>query len=80
MLNSIDKKESPYYIFVSGGDRIYLLGKDGKYLEENIAREAMSFNDIIDAVTYIEKKGLQRLATIRRVKQSYTGAYLSQPA
>ena len=69
MINLSDKTESPYYIFVSGGDRTYLLGKDGKYLEENIACEAMSFNNIIDAITYVEKKGIQRLATIRKVKQ-----------
>lgn len=59
--------DSPYYIFMNGGDRMYLLGGDGKYLEENKADEAMTFNDIVDAVTYIEKHGLQRLATIRKV-------------
>lgn len=47
---------------------MYLLGSDGKYLEDNNADEAMTFNDIIDAVTYVEKRGLQRLATIRKVK------------
>lgn len=46
---------------------MYLLGSDGKYLEDNNADEAMTFNDIIDAVTYVEKRVLQRLATIRRV-------------
>ena len=47
---------------------MYLLGSDGKYLEDNNVDEAMTFNDIIDAVTYVEKRGLQRLATIRKVK------------
>lgn len=47
---------------------MYLLGSDGKYLEYNNVDEAMTFNDIIDAVTYVEKRGLQRLATIRKVK------------
>ena len=61
-------KKSLYYIFVNGGERMYLLGSDGKYLEDNNADEAMTFNDIIDAVTYVEKRGLQRLATIRKVK------------
>ena len=69
MENIIDnKKISPYYIFVSGGDRMYLLGNDGKYLEDNNADEAMTFSEILDAVTYIEKRGLQRLATIRKVR------------
>ena len=47
---------------------MYLLGSDGKYLEDNNADEAMSFSDIIDAVTYVEKRGLQRLETIRKVR------------
>ena len=47
---------------------MYLLGSDGKYLEDSNADEAMTFSDIIDAVTYVEKRGLQRLATIRKVK------------
>ena len=47
---------------------MYLLGSDGKYLEDNNADEAMTFSEILDAVTYIEKRGLQRLATIRKVR------------
>ena len=71
MENIIDNNaNSPYYIFVNGGDRMFLLGSDGKYLEDNDASEAMTFNDILDAVTYVEKHGLQRLATIRRGKRS----------
>ena len=31
---------------------MYLLGSDGKYLEDNNADEAMSFSDIIDADGY----------------------------
>lgn len=57
----------PCYIFVNGGDRMYLLGSNGKYLEENNPDEAMTFNDKLDAIIYIEKHGLQRLATVRRV-------------
>ena len=68
MENIIDNQtNSPYYIFLNGGERMYLLGSDGKYLEDNNADEAMNFYDIIDAVTYVEKRGLQRLATIRKV-------------
>ena len=65
-----NKANSPYYIFVNGGDRMFLLGNDGKYLEDNDASEAMTFSDILDAVTYVEKHGLQRLATIRKVNLS----------
>ena len=69
MENIIENKtNSQYYIFVNGGDRTYLLGSDGKYLEDNNADEAMTFSEILDAVTYIEKRGLQRLATIRKVR------------
>ena len=69
MENIIDNKtNSQYYIFVNGGDRTYLLGSDGKYLEDNNADEAMTFSEILDAVTHIEKRGLQRLATIRKVR------------
>ena len=63
-----NKTNSPFYIFVNGGERMYLLGTDGKYLEDNNADEAMTFNDKLDALTYIEKHGLQRLATIRQVR------------
>ena len=71
MENIIDNNaNSPYYIFVNGGDKMFLLGSDGKYLEDNDASEAMTFNDILDAVTYVEKHGLQRLTTIRKVKRS----------
>ena len=74
MENIIDNNaNSPYYIFVNGGDRMFLLGSDGKYLEDNDASEAMTFSDILDAVTYVEKHGLQRLATIRKVKNTKEG-------
>ena len=68
-IDTVDSKTNlPYYIFVNNGDRLYLLGKDGNYLEDNNSSEAMTFNDIIDAAVYIEKHGLQRIATIRKVK------------
>lgn len=59
--------ESPWYIFISGGDRMYLLGNDGRYLIENVKDEAMTFIEKIDAIKYVEKHGLTRLATIRRI-------------
>jgi len=63
-----NKAESPYYIFVNNGERLYLLDKDGNYLEDNDSTKAMTFSDIIDVAVYIEKHGLQRIATIRKVK------------
>lgn len=59
--------ESPWYIFISGGDRMYLLGDDGGYLTEYDKDAAMKFVDKLDAIIYVERRGLQRLATIRRV-------------
>ena len=58
--------ESPYYIFINGGDKMYVLGKTGRY--ETALSEAMTFADKYDAILYVEKHGYQRIATIRRVK------------
>lgn len=59
--------ESPYYIFVNGGDKMYVLGKTGQYEEE--LSNAMTFADKMDAIIYVEKHGYERIATIRKVKQ-----------
>lgn len=58
--------ESPYYIFINGGDKMYVLGKTGRY--ETALSEAMTFADKYDAIVYIEKHGYERIATIRRVE------------
>ena len=58
-------KESPYYIFMNGGDKMYVLGKTGQYEEE--LSKAMTFSDKYDAIVYIEKHGYQKIATIRKV-------------
>lgn len=63
-----EHNKSTYYIFVNGGDKIYLLGSDGNYLQEYNADEAMQFGEKIDAVIYIEKHGLEKIATVRKVK------------
>lgn len=59
--------ESPYYIFMNGGDKMYVLGKTGQY--ETKLSEAMSFTDKLDAIIYVEKHGYERIATIRQVRQ-----------
>ena len=58
--------ESPYYIFMNGGDKMYVLGKTGQYQTE--LENAMTFNDKLDAIIYVEKHGYEKLATIRKVK------------
>ena len=58
--------ESPYYIFMNGGDKMYVLGKTGQY--ETDLSDAMTFREKIDAIIYVEKHGYERIATIRKVK------------
>lgn len=60
--------ESPYYIFMNGGDKMYVLGKTGQY--ETDLSEAMTFTDKLDAIIYVEKHGYERIATIRKVKSA----------
>ena len=60
--------ESPYYIFMKGGDKMYVLGKTGQY--ETELSEAMNFTEKIDAIIYVEKHGYQRIATIRKVRSN----------
>lgn len=56
---------SPYYIFMNGGDKMYILGKTGQYEEE--LSKGMAFSDKMDAIIYVEKHGYQKIATIRKV-------------
>ncbi len=65
MENTIVK--SPYYIFINGGDKMYVLGKTGRY--ETALSEAMTFADKYDAILYVEKHGYQKIATIRKRKE-----------
>ena len=58
-------QESPYYIFMNGGDKMYVLGRTGQY-EEKLSN-AMTFTDKYDAIVYVEKHGYQRIATIRKI-------------
>ena len=64
MMNNV--ATSPYYIFMHGGDKIYLLGKNNSY--ETELSKAISFNEKVDAIEHVEKYGYQRIASIRRVK------------
>ena len=69
-----NQTDLPYYIFVNGGDTKYLLDKYGNYLADNDFDKAMRFYDEIAAAEYIEKRGLQRLATFRKREQLNTKA------
>ena len=62
------KAESPWYIFILGGDRLYVIGRTGQY--ETELEKAMSFTEKIDAIAYVERYGYDRITTIRKVKVS----------
>jgi hypothetical protein len=64
---SENNSSSPYYIFINGGDGIYVLGKTGDY-ETNLT-EAVSFAEKLSAIMYIEKYGLEKIATVRKVEK-----------
>lgn len=64
--------ESPYYIFMNGGDKMYVLGKTGQY--ETKLSEAMTFTEKIDAIIYVEKHGYERLATVRKITKKQKGS------
>ena len=62
---SENKSSSPYYIFINGGDGIYVLGKTRDY-EINLI-EAVSFTEKLSAIAYVEKYCHEKIATIRKV-------------
>ena len=57
--------ESPYYIFMNGCDKMYVLGRNGQY--ETELSKAIKFTDKLDAIIYVEKHGYERISTIRRI-------------
>ena len=64
--------ESPYYIFMNGGERMYVLGKTGQYQTE--LTDAMTFTDKMDAFIFVEKHGYERIATVRKFKTEKNAA------
>ncbi len=54
-----------YYIFMDGGDGLYVIGKTGGY--ETELSKAMTFEDKLDAIIYVEKHGYQKIARIRHI-------------
>lgn len=55
----------PWYIFIPGGQYAYVIGKTGQY--ESELSKALPFCEWIDALTYVEKHGYEKIATIRKV-------------
>ena len=60
---SAQSKEE-YYIFIVDPEGCFAVGREGLY-EDNISK-AISFLDKYDALKYIEKHGLQKIATVRK--------------
>ena len=58
------QKEERFYIFIIDPEGCFAIGKEGVY-EDSISK-AISFIDKYDALKYIEKHGLQKIATIRK--------------
>ena len=56
-----------YYIFIIDPKGCFAVGQEGMY-EDSITK-AISFFDKYDALKYIEKHGLQKIATIRKLKK-----------
>ena len=54
-----------YYIFIDAGDQIYLLGLHGEYVIH--IEDAMWFSDVFEAKLYVERHGLERITTVRKI-------------
>lgn len=55
-----------WYVFFFGLDKAYVLGINGRY-ETNL-KNALSFDEKIDAIRYVEKHGCEKITTIRKVR------------
>lgn len=54
-----------YYIFIDSGDQAYLLGLRGDYVTS--IEEAMWFSDVLEAKLYVDRHGLERITTVRKI-------------
>ena len=59
--------EERYYIFIIDPEGCFAVGQEGTY--ETAISEAISFSDKYDALKYVEKHGLQKIATIRKFEK-----------
>lgn len=61
-----NKKENKWYVFTIGLDKAYILAVNGRY--ETTLKNALSFDDKIDAIEFVEKHGYEKITTIRKVR------------
>ena len=54
-----------YVILIDGGAQIYLLGALGDYVIN--FEEAMWFTDILEAKQYVDRHGIERITTVRKI-------------
>lgn len=59
------RKNEKYYIFVIDPEGCFVIGQGGMY--ENDISKAISFLDKYDALKYVEKHGIQKISTIRKL-------------
>lgn len=55
-----------YLIFVFAGEQTFLLGRHGEYVDT--LDQAMKFNDVLDAKIYIDKHGIEKITSVRRIQ------------
>ena len=60
-------KSDELYIFVDSGNGMLAVGISGGLTDKKC--EARTFTDKLDAILYIEKHGLEKLATIRKIQR-----------
>lgn len=55
-----------YIILVSAGEQTFLLGSRGEYV--TTLKGAMKFSDALEAKTYIDKHGMEKITLVRKVR------------
>lgn len=61
-----EENGNKWHIFFFGLDKAYVLGVNGRY-ETNL-ENALSFDEKIDAIEFVEKHGYEKITTIRKVR------------
>ena len=67
MTVSEETKDNKWHVFTIGLDKAYALGINGRY--ETDITKALSFNEKIDAIRYVEKYGFEKITTVRKLKK-----------
>ena len=61
------KQRGQCLILLDAGDRVFFLGRHGEHTEQ--AKDILLFCDEMAARTYIDKHGIDRIASIRHIVQ-----------